>query len=101
MSAVDFRRIADIGDAGDYWGVVVEDPAAARPLELRIGVYGVGDVQLHLEYAEVGELFDTLAQALGIILQAQAVPGSAFATAALVGLHHAADTPDEGKPSPV
>lgn len=64
MSLRDFRKLIDVGAAGDYVGVIVEDPTAARPIRLELGADGYDDLQLRLDESEAGELFDALAQAL-------------------------------------
>lgn len=93
MSAVDFRHLAELGgdgtDRAAYWAVAVEAPTDARPIRLEVNLDGQGIV-LQLDYSEAGELFDTLAQALGIVVAAHGNPAAA---AAVVGLEAARDTP--------
>lgn len=96
MSAVDFRRLAEVGPADDagqhaYWAATVEQPTAERPIELELSANDQGAVHVAFTYDEAGELFDTLSQAMGIVVAAH---GNATAAAAVAGLDRAQhDTP--------
>lgn len=87
MSAVDFRRLIELGPYGSI-GIEVDTPTAQRPIRV-----DVSSLHLELDYSEAGELFDTLAQAMGIVVAGH---GNATAAAAVTGLDCAthADTPD-------
>lgn len=93
MSAVDFRRAFDVGvDQLAMLGVVVEHPTEPRPITLELGVGGL-QLGVALDYSEAGQLFDTLSQAMGIVVASH---GQGTAAAALAGLNAARrDTPTE------
>lgn len=104
MSAIDWRVAVDVGPWGMV-GLTVEDPRAERPISL-----DVSSLHIQLDYAEAGELFDRLAQALGLVVAAHGSPAAGAAAAAIIGLeaahqapvHEPADTPtDEGMPGAV
>lgn len=70
MSATDFRRLLEQGSPSDPFssiGVIVEDPHSPRPIMLDVQSDGEG-LLLSLDYSEAGELFDTLAQAMSVVI---------------------------------
>lgn len=95
MSAVDFRRLAEVGDPDGppaYWAIRVQNPTEARPIVLDVNLAGTGIV-LPLDYSEAGELFDTLAQAMGLVVAGLESPAAGAAVASLLGLQAARQLP--------
>jgi hypothetical protein len=74
VSAIDWRTTIDVGGSdGSMIALEIEDPRALRPLTLTvIAVGGAVAVPVDLDYSEAGELFDRLAQALGIVVSGSA-----------------------------
>lgn len=70
VSVADFRRLIDVAPDA-YVAVAVEDPNDERPVQLDVNVGGFG-IGLHLDYGTAGLLFDTLAQALSVVVVGQA-----------------------------